>query len=174
MASPLLVGSENWDSWFSSPSNTADTQPVPELDSMSFKNDMPSWSDLNSYQADSGDDMFGSGDGTFTSEYGGSGDGVADNGPMSDFLALGPEPQAATDVETYAGQDLIAQLPTKPSPPRIDSLVPSAENPCPRLETYCCIKPQYAPLFYVSKDSCKPCMTHPSDFGLHICVFIRH
>lgn len=171
-ASPLLVGSEDWDSWFSSPSNTEDTQTVPQWDSMSFGNDVPSWSDLSSNQIGSDDDLFGSFDNSIMSEDDGSGIAMANSGslandePVTDALISGPVPQATTDnFESYAIADQLAQIPTTPSPESRDQgFVPTTANPCPRIETYCCTEPQYTLILYLNKDSCARCMTHARNF----------
>ena len=171
IASPLLVGSEDWDSWFSSSSNIADTQTLPQLNSISSENELPYWNDLSSYQIGSDDDIFGSADEIFMSEDSDPGNTLtntgswAESGPMTDFLALRPQPQATTDFETYADQNLLAGIPaTTSSESKVSDLLPTAANPCPRLETYCCTEPQYAPILYVNKDACKACMAHARNF----------
>lgn len=171
MGSPLFFGSEDWDSWFSSPSSIADPQTLPQLNSISSENDMPYWNELSSYQVGPDDDMFGSVDETFISEDSDLGNTLsntgssADNGLTTDFLALRPQPQATTDFETYADQNLLTQIPTAPSPEaKVHWFVPSRANPCPRIETYCCAAVQYTLLIYVNKETCKPCMSYARNF----------
>lgn len=174
IASPLLGGSDDWDTWFSFQSNAADAQTLPQLNSASFENDIPYLNDLSSYQIDSDYNMFGSADEMLWSEHGGpetseeNTGSWADTGPIIEALAPGPEPQAVADFENYAAEDRLAQIPSTPSPERVPGLVPTAENPCPNLETYCCKRIQYAPLLYVNKDHCKPCMTHANNSDSHI------
>lgn len=167
IASPLLGGSNDWDTWFSSQSNAGSAQILPQSDSVSLENDMPYLSDLSGYQVDSGNGIFVSADESMISELGDPGTTVAytgngeDNAPMTEDLFLGPEAQATSDLESYAGQDQSAQLLTE----KWDyELNPTPENPCPRLETYCCSKIQYAPILYVDKGSCKLCMNQSSKF----------
>lgn len=167
IASPLIVGSDEWDSWFSSQSNVLDAQTLPQLNSVSFEKDMPYLSDLGSDQIGSDDNMFGSSDETLISMHGDPGIAVANSGSwadnelMTEALISGPVPQAATDLGSFAGQDQLAQLPTTPSPEaKVHWFIPSTANPCPRIETYCCTGPQYTLVLYVNKESCRPCMTH--------------
>ena len=172
IASPLLVGSEDWDSWFSSASDMADIETVPQWNSISFENDVPAWTDLSSYQIDSDDNMFGSFDNPIMSEDGDSEIAIAnsgswaDNEPMTEALISGPVPQATTDdFERYGISDELAQIPTTPSrDPWAAGFVPTTANPCPRIETYCCTEPQYMLALYLNKDSCSRCMTYARNF----------
>ena len=171
IASPFFFGSDDWDSWFSSPSNAADIQPLSDLNTLSFENDMPYWSDLDSYQVESDGNMFASADETLVSEQSDPGATVAysgswaDDWPASEALVFGPQPQAKTDFETWTGQDLLAQFATPPTPEKyMDSDMTTPQDPCEIIETYCCTKIQYAPLLYVDKKYCKPCMTHADGF----------
>lgn len=169
-ASPLLVGSDGWETWFSTRSEAGDT-PIPsQLDSVSFENDVSYSSDPSSYGFDLGDNLLGSADESVISESSDPGTRIAytgdwaGDGPIADDRLFGPEPQATTDLESYAVQDLLPD-PVSPldSPdlvafdwiPKIEN--PTYENPCPLLETRCCQRIQYAPLFYVEKEHCHPC-----------------
>lgn len=168
-ASPLLVGSDDWNTWFSPQSDAVDTQIPSQLDSVNLENDMY-LSDLSSYGVNSGDNLFGSTDESVISEPGDPGTNLAytgdwaDDGPIAEDRIFGPEAQATTDLESYAVQD---GLPDPAGPldslnlvafdwiPKIEN--PTAKNPCPLLETRCCQRIQYAPLFYVEKEHCGPC-----------------
>lgn len=172
IAGPSLVGSEDWDSWFNSASDTADVETVPQWNSMSIENDVPSWSDLSSYPIDSDDNIFGSFDNPIMSEDDDSGIAItnsgswADNEPMTEALISGPVPQATTDeFERYGIPDELAEIPTTPPPEwKPHGFVPTTANPCPRIETYCCTEVQYMLALYLNKDSCSVCMTHARNF----------
>ena len=172
VASPLLESSAGWDTWFGSPSNAADTQVLPQSDSVSIGNDMLYSNDLNSYQFDPGNILSSPVDenvlsGTENPEstvaYSDSWRGKISTNEDSMF---GPEAQVTTEFMVDANQDQLAELVQPPAAfnlaafdliPKVE--VPKPENPCPLIETRCCKRIQYAPLLYVEKEHCEHCKT---------------
>lgn len=157
-ASPLLSGTNDWESWYSSPqSNAADTQIPSQSDLFSSTNDISYLSDSGSFQFDSSKDLFGSPDESWLSGNSNPEITMAYSGGQESNLEdsmFGSESQATNQF----GSDAISSdLTDLPATFNLAGFVPTASDPCPRIETRCCSRYQYVPLLFVEREHCPIC-----------------